>query len=178
MVTACALALAPAAAAQTASTVTRINTAKATIVAPTTLASSTGLNFGRIAARTTAGTVILNPATASCTTTGAILHVGLCTPAEFAGMGVRNMFVRIQIAGNTQLTGPGTAMLLDTMTLDPSPGLTLQNPGNGNGNGNQRYHINSATGIFIFRVGGTLHVGANQRAGIYSGTFDVQVQYN
>jgi hypothetical protein len=31
---------------------------------------------------------------------------------------------------------------------------------------------------FEFKVGGTLHVGANQVEGTYVGTFDVNVNYN
>ncbi len=177
MVLACVLLAAPQAMAQTRSVVTRTNTAKATIVRPLSLLVSQRLDFGKIAPRPTAGTVILNPNNALCTTTGTIIHVGNCLPAVFAGRGTGTMTMRIQIDGNVTIRGTGGTMLLDTFTLNPSPGLTLQGGGVPNGSGNQRFHINSPTGIFTFSVGGTLHVGANQRAGVYSGTFAVQAEY-
>ena len=31
---------------------------------------------------------------------------------------------------------------------------------------------------FTFSVGGTLYVNANQMDGVYTGTFDVELQYN
>jgi hypothetical protein len=31
---------------------------------------------------------------------------------------------------------------------------------------------------FVFSIGGTLYVNANQADGIYTGTFEVELQYN
>lgn len=153
--------------------------AQATVVSPLTLVKVQDLKFGRIAARTTAGTVTVNPDTGVCTVTGPILETGGCQFAAFAGMGARRMTVRIQLPGTITLNGPaGATMQVDTLTLGTSPDLTfIGGNGNGNGNGNQRYEINSNTGIFTFRVGGRLTVGANQRSGVYSGNFTVQVNY-
>ena len=50
--------------------------------------------------------------------------------------------------------------------------------GNGNGNGGgPRFEIASNSGIFTFRVGARLNVGANQAPGVYTGTFPVTVIY-
>jgi hypothetical protein len=41
----------------------------------------------------------------------------------------------------------------------------------------ERFLIGSANGIFIFRVGGTLNVNPNQAPGVYTGTFDIRLDY-
>ena len=153
--------------------------AQATVVAPLTLVKVTDLNFGRVAARPTAGTVTVNVNTGACTTTGGIIHQGACQYAEFAGMGTRRMTTRIQVPASITLTGPaGATMLVDAITLGTAPELQfIGGNGNGLGSGNRRYEIVSNTGIFTFRVAGRLNVGANQRPGVYTGTFFVSVQY-
>ena len=173
---------APATAGEVA---TANGTAQAVVVAPLTLVSNRGMSFGRLAAGTAAGTVSLNADTSACTVTGPLLHVGGCTSAEFTGMGARRMLVRIQLPTTMILSGPaGASMTVSGFTLDTTPDLGLRaGNGNGNGNGNgggppnPRYEILPSTGIFTFRLGGTLQVGANQRSGVYSGTFPVTVQY-
>ncbi len=153
--------------------------AQATIVEPLGLIKIQDLVFGRIAARTTAGTVTVDPNTGTCTLTGPIARVGDCQYAEFAGMGVRRFTVRIQIPVTITLIGPGGAtMLVNNLTLGTMPGLVyVGGNGNGLGNGNRRYQITSNTGIFTMRVGGRLNVGANQAPGVYSATFPVTVNY-
>lgn len=168
--------LAPAAQAQVA---TAQGSATSVIVTPLSLVKVEDLNFGRIAARTNPGTVTVNVNTGACTVTGGLIHQGACQFAEFAGMGTRRMTVRFQIPTTVTLTGPaGATMLVDTMTLGTQPGLTfLGGNGNGLGNGNRRYSIDANSGIFTFRVAGRLNVGANQRPGVYTGSFPVTVQY-
>ena len=153
--------------------------AQATVVAPLTLIKVSDLNFGRVAARPTPGTVTVNVNTGACTTTGGIIHQGACQYAEFAGMGTRRMTTRIQVPASITLTGPaGATMLVDAITLGTAPELQfIGGNGNGLGSGNRRYEIVSNTGIFTFRVAGRLNVGANQRPGVYTGTFFVSVQY-
>ena len=172
-----AMAIAPAALARSGSTPPVTSTARATVVSPGSIVKINDLDFGKIVARPTAGTVILNPATNVCTVTGAILHIGGCQAANFAGLGRRNFFVRITVSSPTNLTGPGQAMVMDTMTLDTSPDLLFAPLGNGTGNASRRYQIVSINGIYNFQVGGTLRVNANQAPGRYSGTFTVTAQY-
>lgn len=153
--------------------------AQATIVEPLGLIKVQDLAFGRIAARTTAGTVTVDPNTGVCTVTGPILRVGNCHYAEFAGMGVRRFTVRIQVPTTLTLIGPGGAtMVVNNFTVGTVPGLVyIGGNGNGLGNGNRRYQITSSTGIFTMRVGGRLNVGANQAPGVYTATFPVAVNY-
>lgn len=173
---ACAALIAQPAAAQA---VAATAGAEATIVEPLGLVKNQDLIFGRIAAGPTAGTVTVDPNTSTCTTTGPITRVGTCQYAEFAGMGVRRFTVRIQIPTTVTLTAPGGAtMVVNTMTLGTAPGLVyIGGNGNGLGNGNRRYQITSSTGIFTMRVAGRLNVGANQAPGVYTGTFNVTVNY-
>jgi hypothetical protein len=154
--------------------------AQAVIVEPLALIKIADLDFGRMAARPTAGTVTVNPNTGACTVTGPILHVGGCGFAEFGGQGVRRMRVRIQLPATITLTGPGgVTMTADTLTLGVAPDLSpIGGPGNGNGNGGgPRFEIASNSGIFTFRVGARLMVGANQAPGVYNGSFNVTVIY-
>jgi hypothetical protein len=149
------------------------------IVAPLTLVKSKDLDFGLIAPRPTAGTVTLEPINQTCAVSGGLIHAGACQAAEFVGMGVRRMNVRISVPTTVTLTGPGANMTVTNFTLATSPDLAfIGGNGNGLGNGNRRYQIQPTNGIFDFRVGGRLNVGANQLGGRYTGTFTVTVQYN
>lgn len=149
-------------------------TAEAVIVAPLSLVANQPMNFGKIAPTPAGGTVVLNPDTSACSTTGTILRTGICQPAEFTGMGVRKMRIRITLPTTITLTrvGGGGTMTVNNVVLDPTPDLVVF----GNGAA-RRWEIQPNDGIFDFRVGGTLNVGANQVGGIYNGTFVVTVQY-
>ncbi len=79
--------------------------------------------------------------------------------AGFTAAGEGNQAYTISLPSSATLTGPGTAMTLDTFTDDnPSPSLP-------------------PAGSETFNVGGTLHVGASQAAGAYSGSISVTVNY-
>ena len=41
----------------------------------------------------------------------------------------------------------------------------------------ERFRIADPQGIFLFRVGGTLNVNAGQLPGVYTGTFDIRLDY-
>jgi hypothetical protein len=167
----------PAAAKEVA---TGSGTSSAVVVEPLSLIKVRDLSFGKIVPRPTAGTVTVNADTGACVVTGTIMQVGTCQVAQFTGMGRRNMTVRFALPGTVTLTGPGGAtMIADTLTIGSAPDVSfLGGNGNGVGNGNRRYRINPPSGIFSFRVGARLNVGANQAPGIYTGTFNVTVQYN
>ena len=155
-------------------------TSSAVVVEPLSLIKVQDLSFGKIVPRPTAGTITVNPDTGACAVTGTIMEVGTCRFAQFTGMGRRNMTVRFTLPTTITLTRVGGgSMIADTVTIGTSPDLTfLGGNGNGNGNGNRRWAINPASGIFSFRIGARLNVGASQAPGLYTGTFDVTVQYN
>jgi hypothetical protein len=158
---------------------TTTGSSTAVVVTPLSLVKSKNLDFGRIAPRPTAGTVTLDPVNQTCAVTGTIIHTGACQAAEFVGLGVRRMTVRISVPTTVTITGPGAPMTITNLTLATSPDLAfIGGNGNGVGAGNRRYQIQPTNGIFDFRVGGRLNVGANQVGGKYTGTFNVTVQYN
>jgi hypothetical protein len=176
---------APLARAQNA--VDRPGTAQAVIVEPLSLIKIRDMDFGKIVASPAAGTVTIDPMTSACSVTGGVMSVGNeCRAAMFVGMGRHPFRARVTMSNVTQLTGPGTAMTMDAFVIGANSTISFtgntnaQGNGNGlqNGNGNQRYTIDSPTGIFELHLGATLHVNANQAPGIYTGTFDVTVQYN
>ena len=41
----------------------------------------------------------------------------------------------------------------------------------------ERFLIGSLDGTFVFRVAGTLNVNAGQLPGVYTGTFDIRLDY-
>ncbi len=180
----CALAAPTARAQNVADTA---GSAQAVIIAPLTLIKVADMDFGKILPSAAAGTVTINPVTNACAAAGGATSYGnACRAAVFAGMGRRPFRARVTMSNITQLTGPGTAMTMDTFIIGSNSTITFtgntnaQGNGNGlvNGGGNQRYTINSPTGIFVLHLGATLHVNANQTPGIYNGTFSVTVQYN
>jgi hypothetical protein len=167
-----ALALAAPAAAAPGDTATAAGQASILVIKPLQLAKAKDIDFGRIGATPTAGTVTVNPASSLCSKTGAILTFGSCQAAEFVGMGQQGSLVSIDLPASVQLTGPGAPMTMNTLRLDTSPdlgGIILPLIG--------IYRINPASGIFDFRVGGTLNVNASQAPGRYNGAFQVTVNY-
>ena len=156
-------------------------TAQVTILEPLSLVNTADMNFGRISNVSGGGTVVM-AATASpgCTTTGGLIHSSVCQPAVFQGLGMPGRNVRLKkVSGNTiTLTGPSSAtMTISGVNLGTAPDLTYLS-GNPNSNGFVRYRIDSGSGAFAFRVGGTLNVNAGQAAGVYTGTFAVELNYD
>lgn len=137
--------------------------AKAVILAPLTLANTAPLVFGDISAGATAGTVVVSPQGVRTRTGGATLLGGTVTSAGFSGTATRNgtIFVRV-VTNPVVLTriGGGATMRVTGFTLG---GTQFQTTGDGRG--------------FVFRIGGTLQVGAGQADGEYEGNFDVSVDY-
>lgn len=152
------------------------STASTVIVRPLSVVKSEDMDFGTIIP-STGGTVTIVPTLSPvCTTTGALIRSGECQPAEFVGAGSFGQLVRIRIPPGGQMTvtnGTGGTMLVNNMTVDGPPDLALVRltP--------RMYRglILNLSGIFYFRVGGRLNVGANQAGGTYTGTFDVDIQY-
>lgn len=145
------------------------------LIEPLTITKLSDLDFGNLVV-TTGGTVVLTPtATASCTTTGGVIHTAECQPAVFGGVGLAGQRVRVRrpIGRTITLTGPGADMIVTDITINGDPDLT---PTQSNPNW-ERFLIGSPDGSFLFRVGGTLNVNANQLPGLYTGTFDIRLDY-
>lgn len=145
------------------------------LIEPYTITKLADLDFGDLIV-TNGGTVVLTPtATPNCTTTGDVIHSAECQPAVFGGSASVGQRVRIRRpAGRTiTLTGPGADMTVTDITINGDPNLILikSNPNW------ERFLISSLDGTFIFRVGGTLNVNAAQTPGVYTGTFEIRLDY-
>ena len=145
--------------------------ATATVVRPITISSSVDLAFGNVVPGATAGTLTLTAASSTAATAGGGVtqpgtQVGTVTAAKFdvAGEGGLTYSITLPSSAAT-INGPSAAtMTVDTFTSDIASGTLSGALG--------------AAGSQSFYVGGKLHVGANQAAGNYTGTFSVTVAYN
>ena len=145
--------------------------AQIAVVRPLEFISVENLVFGRVIRGATAGTVTVTPAGVRSSTGGVSLIGTDFQPAKFAGMGTNGQNVDISLGANSIfVTGPGAPMRVRTFVIGSTPTAVLTtNP--------QRFRINSSTGIFVFPVGGTLEVGANQVPGTYTGNWSITLEY-
>jgi hypothetical protein len=137
--------------------------AQAALMRPLTLAKLADMDFGYLAVPA-AGTAVLDPVTNLMSVTGGVIRVG-GTPhaARFAGATSSSSVVNIRIPnGGISITRVGgtQTILVDNFKLDGQSKRTM-----------------AQAGVFEFAVGATLHPAANQVEGIYSGTFDITIQY-
>lgn len=129
--------------------------ASATVLKQVTLIKTSDLNFGTIVNSTAASTVTISPLGTKTCGTG-LVCTGTVTAAAFGISGTKNQVVTITVSGPVTLTS-GTDSMTATL-LSSASSRTL-------------------TGTDSFNVGGTLNVAANQPDGIYTGAFNVTVDY-
>lgn len=137
------------------------------------------MDFGDVLASNVAGQVVMvadgdSNDGAVCTGSGGVTQFGDCQAAAFGGQGTGGRFILLRLIGSNTvtLTGPGDDMIVSNLTLEHDGslqgfsffGITF-------------YRLQDPTGVFLFRVGGTLAVNANQSPGEYSGEFTVDVNY-
>ena len=141
-------------------------TSSATIVTPISIVKVNNMNFGNVAVQsTTAGTVVLTPASSRTATAGVTLPatIGTVSAASFtvAGTAGYTYSITLPITALTITSGSNT-MTVTSFTSTPTPTGILTG------------------GTQTLSVGATLNVGAAQAAGLYvSATpFDVIVNYN
>ena len=136
---------------------------QAALMRPLTLSKLADMDFGYLGV-TTAGTAVINPITNTMTVTGGVIRLG-GTPhaARFAGATRSSAVVNIKIPNGTILltrVGGTQTIQLNAFTLDGQSKRTM-----------------AQAGVFEFSVGATLRPIANQVDGVYTGTFDVTIQY-
>ena len=137
--------------------------AQVALMRPLTLTKLADMDFGNLGV-TTAGTAVINPVTNTLGVTGGVIRLG-GTPhaARFAGATSSSAVVNIKLPTRTVLLtriGGTQTIALDNFTLDGQSKRTM-----------------AQAGVFEFAVGATLRPAANQMEGIYTGTFDVTIQY-
>ncbi|APG61763.1 hypothetical protein LPB140_01750 [Sphingorhabdus lutea] len=139
---------------------TQTANAQAEIISAVELSTVADLNMGVVAAGAAGGTVTLNASTGARTCSAALTCVGTATRGSFQVTNATNGYtVNLSVSASTNLTGAGAPM---TLTLTPSATSIV---------------FNSAALETVY-VGGSLAVGANQTAGVYSGTYSVTANYN
>jgi hypothetical protein len=140
--------------------------ATATIVQAITIAKTSDLNFGAIAPSATGGNVTVSTADTRTACTGGQFCSGTVTSAAFAVAGAPSYTYAITLPAAavtlTRVSGTET-MTVASASFGHSAGATP---------------ALSAVGAATFKVGATLAVGANQVAGVYNGSFAVNVDYN
>ena len=123
------------------------------------------MNFGSFAVTGGAGTAAIDPSTGARTVSGGLFQAGATGfhPASLNVLlcgGAGPLRFDVVLPPSASLTGSdGAAMTVDAFTSSPS----------GTGIGG------STVTPAVLNLGATLHVGANQAAGSYSGTFMVTV---
>jgi hypothetical protein len=129
------------------------------------IARTAELRFGQLIATGSVGTAVIDAATGARTVTGGVVAAGGAYNAGgFAVLlcgnpGPKRFDVLLPAGAVTITSAGGATMTVDTWTA--SPGTNKLS--------------GSTSSVTPFTVGGTLHVGANQAQGIYSGTFSVTV---
>lgn len=139
-------------------------TATTALLHPITVIKRADLDFGYVAAGTTAGTVVIDPNTNIASATGgAILLGGAPQAAAFIGAAGSSNVVNIKVPKQPVILTRAGGTQTMTATKFEVEGLDKRNV--------------ARLVAFEFRVGATLNVAANQAEGTYVGTFDVTVQY-
>ncbi len=135
----------------------------ATVLAPLSIVADAAaeMNFGDVSGDADAvTTVVLTPAGAVSSADGAGIFGGTPSGGNFdvTGAGTLTYDITLPLDGVVTLAGPGTAMSVDSFTT-PAASLSL------------------TAGAGTFDVGATLTINAAQAAGVYTGTYDVTVNY-
>ncbi len=135
----------------------------ATVMKPLTLAKVRDMTFGDVGA-IGAGTMTINPVTGAVSVTGGVSSLGgTVQTARFAGNTPSSAVVNIRVPKTdvtlTRIGGTET-LIASNFTLDGQAKRSL-----------------ASAGVFQFDVGATINVAAGQAEGVYTGTFNVTIQY-
>ncbi len=137
--------------------------ASANLMRPLTLAKIRDMDFGNLAT-VSAGTATIDPLTEALSLTGGISPAGgTVQAARFAGSTQSSAVVNIKVPNKTVLltrVGGTETLSITAFTLDGQSKRTL-----------------AQAGVFEFNVGATVNVANGQAEGLYTGTFDVTIQY-
>lgn len=162
---ACALAALSGTAFAAPSSSTVSGSAQAIILTPLQIAPTDPLSFGQLTRPTAAGTVVMSPSGAITTTGGVLTSTAIAQtaprgPATFAVVGEAGRAFTIDLPRIAILRRGIRIMLLSAFRSNWTAGAVF-----------------SPTRTFPLSVGATLHVGANQTIGTYTGTYAVTVTY-
>ncbi|WP_421854529.1 DUF4402 domain-containing protein [Novosphingobium sp.] len=162
---ACALAGLSGTAFAAPSSSTVSGAAQAVILTPLTIAPVNALQFGQLTRPTAAGTVVMSPAGTITTTGGVLTSTAIAQtasrgPGTFTVVGEAGRAFSVSLPTVATLRQGARNMRLSTFRSNWTAGAAL-----------------SASRTFALSVGATLHVGANQTTGTYTGSYTVTVTY-
>ena len=166
--TAALLVLPSAAFAQAGPSSSATADASATVVAPLQVACDK-MQFGQLAPLATATYVVMPAQGQPLQDPFNIVVPGTrdtATPGNCHVTGEANLSYHVTFGDSATLSHGSDSMTLDMFTISQEV------------DGQPYDRLLSSTGSNGFGVGATLHVGANQPAGLYTGTYLVSVQYN
>jgi len=145
------------------------------IVDAITLTNTRDMDFGRIIAPGS-GLIDMDATdVAQCSPNNAITLLDTCQSAAFEGTAGAMFQIRVSVPPLRRiiLTGPGRDLRLRRMAVGEGDGLTfIRRVGR-----NFDFEITDPNGDFEFFVGGRLLIRNNQEPGVYTGTFDIEVDY-
>jgi spore coat protein U-like protein len=148
----------------TAQAATQSSTIRITVRRPVTITLLRDLDFGRIVATATSGTVTVDPDTGTRSVSGGpVLAGGTPQTARFRIAATPATLVLITRNALPVLTraGGGATMPVTLITMSGAVNPVTA----------------PASGVFDIDIGGALSVGANQTDGAYSGTFQINADY-
>ena len=138
---------------------------RAVILIPLTLTKIDDLDFGAVIPSAVSGTVTIDAADGSRTSSGGVIEVpsDVGQRGYFAGGGTASQQVLVAVTPPANLvstTNAADKVKVLGMSIEGSP-----------------LRIIDATRAFFVGVGGTIQVNANQPEGVYEATFDVTAFY-
>jgi hypothetical protein len=146
--------------------------ATATMMAPVMVVMEWGFNFGRIASKATAGTIVLGTGGEITSSDYSFMINSSIRHAQFVVFGEESSSFSITLPTAATLVSGNNSMIVDGFTSDPSGSGTTYTAAQMGPLMMGPYSQRSV------RMGATLHVGAHQPAGAYQGTFSVSADYN
>jgi len=148
------------------------SSSSATIAPTITLNKTRDLDFGRLIPSGATGRVTINARTGVRTGSASVTLIGSDNnSALFTGIGTPNQGITISISSNNiTLTrmGGGATMRVRRFRVSAEGGGQRTLPRN--------YNI-PVDGSIDFAIGGRLRVGVNQAEGVYTGSFDITLEY-
>lgn len=142
--------------------------ANAEILSTITVTRDQDLDFGRIAVNGAGVLTVSADESAPAPCPATLICQGARVPAKFTIAGTAGSGTGASVReASINLTSGANSMLLDNFTVFFPNGNTLALP-----------DPLATSGEAQFNVGGDLTVGAAQPAGLYTGTFNVDVDYN
>jgi hypothetical protein len=141
---------------------TASSNATATVITPIAISNTQDLAFGSFSTTAAAQTVTISAAGARSSVGAIVVPSSTFSASSFnvTGSGTLTYSITLPSNGTVTVTGPGTAMPVNTFTSNPSGTGAL------------------TAGAQTLTVGATLSTNSPQTVGAYSGSFNVSVDYN